>query len=168
MKILRIIILIFTTLFYFQLSHANEKIAFINIDIIFNNSLTGKKISKNLEDFKNKNLKKLKVREEEILEKEKKLLSQKNILSKEDFNIKVSELKKEINLFKESKKNLSTEFEKKRLEELNIFMKTITPVIEDYITKNSITLVFNQKNLFIADKKYDITDEILKIINKDS
>ena len=102
------------------------------------------------------------------MEKEKKLLSQKNILSKEDFNIKVSELKKEINLFKESKKNLSTEFEKKRLEELNIFMKTITPVIEDYITKNSITLVFNQKNLFIADKKYDITDEILKIINKDS
>ena len=168
MKILRIIILIFTTLFYFQLSHADEKIAFINIDTIFNNSLTGKKISKNLEDFKNKNLKKLKVREEEILEKEKKLLSQKNILSKEDFNIKVSELKKEINLFKESKKNLSNEFEKKRLEELNIFMKTITPVIEDYITKNSITLVFNQKNLFIADKKYDITDEILKIINKDS
>ena len=54
------------------------------------------------------------------------------------------------------------------MEELNIFMKTITPVIEDYITKNSITLVFNQKNLFIADKKYDITDEILKIINKDS
>ena len=168
MKILRTIILIFTTLFYFQLSHADEKIAFINIDTIFNNSLTGKKISKNLEDFKNKNLKKLKVREEEILEKEKKLLSQKNILSKEDFNIKVSELKKEINLFKESKKNLSTEFEKKRLEELNIFMKTITPVIEDYITKNSITLVFNQKNLFIADKIYDITDEILKIINKDS
>ena len=102
------------------------------------------------------------------MEKEKKLLSQKNILNKEDFNTKVSELKKEINLFKESKKNLSTEFEKKRLEELNIFMKTITPVIEDYITKNSITLVFNQKNLFIADKKYDITDEILKIINKDS
>ena len=168
MKILRTIILIFTTLFYFQLSHANEKIAFINIDIIFNNSLTGKKISKNLEDFKNKNLKKLKVKEEEILEKEKKLLSQKNILNKEDFNTKVSELKKEINLFKESKKNLSTEFEKKRLEELNIFMKTITPVIEEYITKNSITLVFNQKNLFIADKKYDITDEILKIINKDS
>ena len=102
------------------------------------------------------------------MEKEKKLLSHKNILRKEDFNIKVSELKKEINLFKESKKNLSTEFEKKRLEELNIFMKTITPVIEDYITKNSITLVFNQKNLFIADKKYDLTDEILKIINKDS
>jgi len=168
MKILRTIILIFTTLFYFQLSHANEKIAFINIDTIFNNSLTGKKISKNLENFKNKNLKKLKVKEEEILEKEKKLLSQKNILNKEDFNTKVSELKKEINLFKESKKNLSTEFEKKRLEELNIFMKTITPVIEEYITKNSITLVFNQKNLFIADKKYDITDEILKIINKDS
>ena len=47
-------------------------------------------------------------------------------------------------------------------------MKSIRPVIEDYIKKNSISIVLNQKNLFIADKKYDITNDILKILNKDS
>ena len=115
-----------------------------------------------------KNLDELKLKEDEILKKEKIILNQKNILSKEDFDKKINELKKEIVLFKESKNNLSIEFEKKRKEQLNSFMQIIRPVIEDYITKNSITLVFNQKNLFIADKKYDITDEILKIINKKS
>tara|TARA_Y100001958_G_C21215513_1_gene540928 strand:+ start:958 stop:1464 length:507 start_codon:yes stop_codon:yes gene_type:complete len=168
MKISRTIIIIFLTFFCFQLSKANEKIAFINIDIIFQNSITGKKITQNLNDFKKKNLDELKLKEDEILKKEKIILNQKNILSKEDFDKKINELKKEIVLFKESKNNLSIEFEKKRKEQLNSFMQIIRPVIEDYITKNSITLVFNQKNLFIADKKYDITDEILKIINKKS
>ena len=51
MKILRIIILIFTTLFYFQLSHANEKIAFINIDIIFNPEFLTE--ANAIEDFNN-------------------------------------------------------------------------------------------------------------------
>ena len=47
-------------------------------------------------------------------------------------------------------------------------MESIRPIIEDYIKKNSISMVFNQKNLFIANKKYDITKDILKIINKES
>ena len=46
-------------------------------------------------------------------------------------------------------------------------MKKINPLIEEYIIKNSISMVFNQKNLFIADKKYDITNQIIEIIDKD-
>ena len=65
MKISRTIIIIFLTFFCFQLSKANEKIAFINIDIIFQNSITGKKITQNLNDFKKKNLDELKLKEDE-------------------------------------------------------------------------------------------------------
>ena len=60
-------------------------------------------------------------------------------------------------------KKFSIEFENKRNNELKIFMESIRPVIEDYIKQNSISIVFNQKNLFIANKKYDITNDILKL-----
>jgi len=82
--------------------------------------------------------------------------------------MKVKDIKNEIALFNDNKKNFSIEFEAKRNEELNLFMKSIRPIIENYIKKNSISMVFNQKNLFIADKKHDITKDILKILNKDS
>ena len=169
MNLFKIIsILFFFISFSFKYALAEEKIAFLNIDLIFQNSITGKNITKKLDDFKKKNLNSLKSKENEILKKEKKLLSQKNILSNDEFNIKVKDIKKEIALFNENKKKFSIEFENKRNDELKIFMESIRPIIEDYIKKNSISMVFNQKNLFIANKKYDITKDILKIINKES
>ena len=31
--------------------------------------------------------------------------------------------------------------------------------------KNSITILLDKRNIFIANSKYDITDEVIKIIN---
>ena len=32
--------------------------------------------------------------------------------------------------------------------------------------ENSITMLLDKKNIFIADPKYDITEKILKLVNK--
>ena len=45
-------------------------------------------------------------------------------------------------------------------------MKKIEPLIQDYVNKNSISIVLNQKNLFIGNRKYDITLDIINIIDK--
>ena len=41
----------------------------------------------------------------------------------------------------------------------------ILPEIEKYIDDKNISLVFDKKNIFIANKKKNITDEIVKIID---
>ena len=164
----KIIFIFFFIFLNFKFVIAEEKVAFINIDLVFQNSIEGKGIAKKLEVFKKEKMNTLKAKENEILKNEKKLLNQKNVLTKEEFDTKVKDLRKEIALFEDNRKKFSLEFEEKKNEELKIFMKSIRPVIEDYIKKNSISIVLNQKNLFIADKKYDITNDILKILNKDS
>ena len=40
------------------------------------------------------------------------------------------------------------------------------PEIEKYIDENDITLVFDKKNMFITNKKNNITDEIIRVINE--
>ena len=152
--------------FNFQIISASEKLAFLNIDLVFQNSITGKNIAKNLQNYKKKNLQILKAKESDILKKEKALLSQKNILSNEEYKKKLNELKKEINKFNVDKNNISNEFEQKKKDELKLFMQTIRPVIEEYVANNSVSMVFNQKNIFIADKKYDITQQIIELIDK--
>ncbi len=164
----KILFIFFFIFLNFKFVIAEEKVAFINIDLVFQNSIEGKGIAKKLEVFKKEKMNTLKAKENEILKNEKKLLNQKNVLTKEEFDTKVKDLRKEIALFEDNRKKFSLEFEEKKNEELKIFMKSIRPVIEDYIKKNSISIVLNQKNLFIADKKYDITNDILKILNKDS
>ena len=152
--------------FNFQITSASEKLAYLNIDLVFQNSITGKNIAKNLENYKKKNLQILKSKESDILKKEKALLSQKNILSNDEYEKKLNELKKEINKFNVDKNNISKEFEQKKNDELKLFMQKIRPVIEEYVANNSVSMVFNQKNIFIADKKYDITKQIIELIDK--
>ena len=45
-------------------------------------------------------------------------------------------------------------------------LKKITPLIERYVKDNSISLVLNKNNIFIGDKKFDITNDIINIVDK--
>ena len=161
-------IIFFFIIFNSKVIYANENFAFLNIDLVFQNSITGQNITKTLDDYKKKKLQILKSNEADILKKEKNLISQKNILSPDEYEKKINELKKDINQFNLDKNNISNEYEKKKNDQLKLFMKRLRPVIEEYIEKNSISMVFNQKNLFIADKKYDITKQIIEIIDNNN
>ena len=159
------LILIFILISHSQ-SIADQKINFLNLEKILNNSNSGKKIVKNLEDLKNINANNFKKKSEEIRIKEDNLLKQKNILSKEEFEKKIINLRQEVDQFNKNRNKTIKEYEIRKKNELDEFLKKITPLIEKYIAENSIGLVLNQKNVFIADKKYDITDKIIAIVDE--
>ena len=50
--------------------------------------------------------------------------------------------------------------------EVEEFFAKINPIIQDYMDENSISLLFEQKNVFIGKNSLDITDEIVKKINE--
>ena len=95
-----------------------------------------------------------------------KIQKQKNILSEEEFKAQAISLENELRQFNKYNKKVSTEFDKKKQTELDEFIKFIQPIIENYIKEKSITIVLNKKNIFIASKDYDITDEIINIVDK--
>ena len=68
--------------------------------------------------------------------------------------------------FQKKKKNLVSNFNLQKKNKLDEFFKMIIPEIEKYINEKDITLVFDKKNLFIANKKNNITDEIVRIIDE--
>ena len=100
-KILGITFILFISLI--QVSFAEKKIAFIDIDMIINQSEFGKKSYKKIDnDFKKESEKLIKI-EKNLVSKEKEILNQKNILSEEELNNKIADLKKEINNFQKKK-----------------------------------------------------------------
>ena len=54
---------------------------------------------------------------------------------------------------------------KKKIDEFNKFFEKITPLIENYAKEKKIDIVLDRKNIFLASKKKDITQEIIKIID---
>ena len=151
-----------------QFSYAENNIAFIDIDKIINESELGKKIYKNVEDnFKKENKKLIEI-EKNLITKEQEVLKQKNILSKDELNKKITNLKKEINDFQKKKKLLNEKFNKIKVEKKNEMVQSLNEILSKYAENNDISLVIQKKFIVIAKTGLDITSDILKIFNKEN
>ena len=62
---------------------------------------------------------------------------------------------------------LSDELNEFKKKEIKLFFEKINPIIEKYMEQNSIALILDKKNIFVARSDYDMTQELLDLINKD-
>ncbi len=116
--------------------------------------------------LKKKNLENISKRESELKKKNEEIVKIKNILSKEELEKKIKVLKLEIKDFNNYKEKISIETNKFRNKEIESFFKKINPLIQKYMDENSIDIIIDKKNIFIARSEYDITQDILDLINK--
>ena len=155
-------------LIIFTLSYADEqKIVYLNVDKIMQQSIAGKSIKKQLENLYNKNLEKFKKNDEILKNKEKKLIAQKNILSQEDFQKELSSLRKEIINFQKEQVKARDDINKLRIGATNKLISQLSPILQEYAKKNSVSLILQKKNIVMGKKEIEITDEILEITNKE-
>ena len=137
------------------------------MDQIVTNSIAGSSILKQLKKLNDKNLFSLNQEEKNIKEKEAKLISQKNIISESEFIDKVELLKKEINEHNQNRNKVISNFNKLKIENTNKLLKLINPILVKYSNNNEISFILQKKDLIIGKTEFDITDDILKIINND-
>ena len=155
-------------LVFFTLSYAEEqKIVYLNVDKIMQQSIAGKSIKKQLEKLYTKNLEKFKKNDEILKNKEKKLIAQKNILSQEDFQKELSSLRKEIINFQKEQVKARDDINKLRIGATNKLISQLSPILQEYAKKNSVSLILQKKNIVMGKKEIEITDEILEITNKE-
>ena len=148
-----------------SVSVANDKIAFIDLEFLFDNTNIGKLISENLKKINTNNVNNIKLEEKKLINKEKEIKKTQNIISENELKLKINNLKDEVNLFNKNKKQIYKNFDIEKNKQLDSFFIKITPIIQNYMDQNSISLLLEKKNIFIGKSNIDITNEILKIIN---
>ena len=146
-------------------SFASEKIVYLDLDYLLANSNKGKSVLLELENINKKNVQMFKEKENLLSKEEKKLIQQKNILSNEIYSEKVKDLKSKINIYRKEKNTLINKFKKQREENINDFLKIVDKILAEYVKKNSIDLVLNKKDILMGKNNYNITNEIMNILN---
>ena len=119
-----------------------------------------------MKEIEENKIKQLKNDEINLIEEEKKLINTKNIISKEVYNKNVSIFKKKVESYKNIKKIDIENLKKTRNNEVLRFLKLINPIIEKIMEENSIEILFEKKNIFIAKSNYEITQIVIDNINK--
>ena len=165
MKKSRFFLIIFLLLIPFNTVYGNDKIAFINLEFLFENTNLGKKISNDLKLLNSKNIDQLKIEEKKLIDKENEIKKTQNIISEDELKSKISNLKNEVNSFNKKKKDVFSKFDEEKNKQLNMFFQKITPIIENYMTDNSINILLEKKNIFIGKSNIDISKDILVLIN---
>ncbi len=162
---MRISLIFFILLFYNNISFAENKIVYLDVQFVIDNSELGKFYKKKIKKIKDKNKTELKKDETIIKKKENEIKNQKNILSKEEINNRVKDLNELLKKYqiKISNNNKIILEEKKKYS--SKILKTLNPIVASYVNKNNITLVIDKKNVLIGVKSLDITDKIIQILN---
>jgi len=146
--------------------NAKENIVFIDLNYVLNKSNDGKKILDDLNKINDENKNKF-INKETVLEKERNDIKKlKNIISKEDYNKKVALFQEKVELYNKEKKDIIKSFESKKKKELDIFFKNLNEIMNNYMKENSISIIIDKKNIVMAAVKNDISDEIIKLVNK--
>ena len=162
-------IIIFKILLFFLFQTTNvysNDIVYIDLDLLFSDSTKGKKIISKLNDINKKNQEQLKIKENEIINLKEELDKQKNILNQEELNKKISNINNIAKEFSDLRQNIIRNYEKIKNDELKIFFNDISPIVQEYMSNKSIKIIFDKKNIFLANNDYDVTSEILEIIEK--
>ena len=156
-----IIFLLFST----SLSNAKDKVSYIDIDYILSNTLAGKSLLVSLKKEEELKISKFKLNDENFAKEEKKILAKKNLISSEEFEKEMKSLQVKFQKYKQNKFNEIEELKKKRNKNILIFLNQINPIIEKFMTDNSIYMIIDKKNVFIANKEYDITNNLIELID---
>ena len=158
--LLRIILLIF----FITPSIAND-ISFIDMDRLINQSEAGTNINKKIKNLKETKNIKIKKKQDNLKKKETDLINQKNVISAELFNERLLAHKKEINEFKNMRDMELKDFENKKIEYTSKLLNVINPILKDYVQSKNISVLLQKKNIILGANKFDITNEIIKILN---
>ena len=160
-----LVIIIFLT--YANKSYSENNIAYLDLDFIMIKSKAGISITKQLNDIKKKNIDKLNKMEKSLNERDKKLISQKNVLSKEDFTIQVKNLRKEAREYENLRRNLINDANKKLISAQSDLVKKLSPILSKYSQENNLSIILHKKIVIIGKTELDITKDILDLINKE-
>jgi Skp family chaperone for outer membrane proteins len=146
---------------------ADDKISYVDMDYILTNTIAGKSLLENFKKEEKLKIDKFKISDEDFKNKEKKILAKKNLVTNEEINKELRSLQVEFQNYRKNKINEIDKLKAKRNRNILNFIKLINPIIEKYMSDNSISILLDKKNIFIASKNYDITKNLITLIDKD-
>ena len=153
--------------FFITISQSFSEIVYIDINKILNESNAGKKALGELEENINKRNEFFSSTEKKLINEEKKIMKQKNILSEEDFNKKLIDLSNKVKNYNLNKNKQIKELNDKKISYRNKFIELLNPIIAKYASENNIDIVIRKEQMIVGKTELDISEPILSIVNKE-
>ena len=157
-------IIIFFLLNSYSISQEN-KIVYIDMDLLISKSLAGKSINNQIKSQNKNNLEKFKKIEIDIKKEDEDISNKKNILSEDEYKKMVSQLNKKIKNYRVMVSENVDKNNKLKISATKKLIKKLNPILSEYSEKNSISIILQKRDIIIGKNSLNITDDIIKILD---
>ena len=137
----------------------------MDMDKIIATSNAGKKIQEEMDKFGKKGNDKFNKLEVDLKKKEKEIINQQSIISKEELDKKIKSFQTELSKLRKEKLEFNRSIIKINQEATNKMVNEINKILTQYASDNSVSLVIQKKNIIIGKTDLDITPQVLKEFN---
>ena len=161
------IVIIFLSLIFCSNVAFADNTYFIDFTRVLNESKAGSEAQKKLKDKFESESKKFKLEEEKIRKEESDLISQKKVLSNEDYQKKINDLRSKVALIQKSQQESLNSIAASRNNARQTLLKSVNPIIKKYMEENKIRIVLDKQSIILGDTTLEITDKIIDILNKE-
>ena len=162
MRLLIILIFLLKTSYAFS----TEKVVFLDIQFIIDNSKLGMFYKNKLLNINDENKTKLISQQKKIKSEENEINKQKNILKKEEIDNKIKKLNQLLNKYQKDLKENNKKLSEEKTKYTKIILENLNPIVSKFVQDNNILIVLDKKNILVGSKTLDITEDILKKLNK--
>ena len=164
--LVKFFVVTFLLLIYTHVS-AEQKVAYMDMKFVLNNSKAGK----GAQDFLNKsfkeNQKNFLDKENALKNEESDLIGQKTILTKEEYQKRSDDLRKKVIDYQSQRRASLEKITTQRAEARKKLLEKLDPILKTYIKENDISLVMDKKNVLMGNADLDITNIIIEKLNKE-
>ena len=144
---------------------AEQRIVYLDMKFILNNSKAGKGAQDFLQNSLKENEELFLKEVNELKMKESDLLTQKSALNKEEYKKKSDDLRKKVIEVQAQRRIFLENITKQRSEAKKKLLEEISPILSDYIKENKVSLVIDKKIILGGEIDLDITNIIIGNLN---
>ena len=159
-------LLLFIFLIFNNFCLAENRVVYLDVFFLLNESIAGKDLNQKLLKLNSKNIEEFKKIESKIKNDDNDLLKKKNIIKEDQYKKEVALLRKEYKSFQELMNKKNSDLNILKDNSTKVILKNINDILADYSIENSISMIIEKKNIVIGKSDLDITNEILDLLNK--
>ena len=164
--LVKIFVVTFLLLIYTNAS-AEQKVAYLDMTFVLNNSKAGKGAQDFLQKSFKENQKIFLDKENSLKKEESDLLAQKSILTKEEYEKRSNSLRKKVIDYQSQRRTSLEKITTQRAESRQKLIEKLDPILKTYIEENDISMIIDRKNVLMGNTNLDITSIIVEKLNKE-
>ena len=165
-KILIIIVSIFITPSLLMADYPNTSIGVIDINKILSDSDAAITAAEQIEEIAIEIENEIKLSDDEIIKEQNSLIESQSIMAPEAFESKRNEYENKVQKYNNVRQSKLMKIDELIAVSRNEILSAIKPILEDISNEKGITIILEKTSIMLNAEKMDITNEVLKKLNK--